>query len=136
MASFLSTLYAHPNVAVRVYDCAYAPGSDPKRSGAFVAGVPAHAAGLGAFADAVLEDVWARIAYEFAPDPVRDIVAWHERQPEFALQNALPVYFDRGVPEHTITRCVKLGRPKVICLSGLAGRGVTSVVQRLSLIHI
>jgi len=130
VASFLSTLYAHPNVSVRVYDCAYAPGSNPERSGAFVAGVPAHAAGLGAFADAALEDVWARVAYEFAPDPARDIVAWHERQPEFALQNALPVYFNRGVPEHTITRCVKLGRPKVICLSGLAGRGVTSVVQR------
>ena len=130
VASFLSTLYAHPNVAVRVYDCVYAPGSRVPEGGAFVTGVPAHAADLDAFADSVLEDVWSRVAYEFAPNPAKDIMAWHERQPEFALQNALPVYFNRGVPEHTITRCVKLGRPKVICLSGLEGRGVTSVMQR------
>ena len=130
VASFLSTMYAHPNVAVRVYDCAYAPGSRGPGGGAFVTGVPAHAADLAAFADAALEDIWSRISYEFAPNPAKDIVAWHERQPEFALQNALPVYFNRGVPEHTITRCVKLGRPKVICLSGAEGRGVTSVMQR------
>ena len=130
VASFLSTLYAHPNVSVRVYDCVYAPGSKVPGGGAFVTGVPAHAADLDAFAESVLEDVWSRVSYEFAPNPVKDIVAWHERQPEFALQNALPVYFNRGVPEHTITRCVKLGRPKVICLSGLEGRGVTSVMQR------
>jgi hypothetical protein len=40
VASFLSTLYAHPNVSVRVYDCVYAPGSRSPGGGAFVTGRP------------------------------------------------------------------------------------------------
>lgn len=127
-ASFLSTMYAHPNVSVVPYDCVFAKGTEPGKG--FVSGVPAHAADLQKFSEKVLDDIWARISYEFPSEPSKDITTWHERQPEFALNAQLPFYFNRGTTEHTVVRCVKLGRPGVVCVGGVEGSGITSLFQR------
>ena len=129
VGAVLSALYAHPQVAVRPYHADYAPPTDPG-GGGFVSGVPGHATDLNDFAADVLEDIWSRISHEFPANPSKDIIAWHEREPEFTLQTQLPFYFSRSVQEHTIVRCVKLGRPRVIAVTGRPGSGVTSLMQR------
>jgi hypothetical protein len=35
----------------------------------------------------VLGDIWGRISKEFPANPAKDVVMWHEREPEFTLQN-------------------------------------------------
>ena len=129
VGSLLSALYAHPNVAVRPYAADYAPPTDPG-GGGFVSGVPSHASDLQDFVQDVLEDVWSRVDREFPARPALDLHAWHEREPEFTLQRSLPFYFSRSKQEHTIVRCVKLGRPSVIVVAGRPGAGVTSLLQR------
>ena len=129
VGAVLSALYAHPQVAVRPYHADYAPPTDPG-GGGFVSGVPGHATNLNDFAADALEDIWSRVSHEFPANPSKDIIAWHEREPEFTLQTQLPFYFSRSVQEHTIVRCVKLGRPRVIAVTGRPGSGVTSLMQR------
>ena len=129
VGAVLSALYAHPQVAVRPYHADYAPPTDPG-GGGFVSGVPGHATDLNDFAADALEDIWSRVSHEFPANPSKDIIAWHEREPEFTLQTQLPFYFSRSVQEHTIVRCVKLGRPRVIAVTGRPGSGVTSLMQR------
>lgn len=112
VGAMLSALYAHPQVAIRPYRAQYAPPTDARGGGGFVSGVPGHASGLEGFVADVLEDIWSRISLEFPPNPAKDVVMWHEREPEFSLQHRLPFYFSRSVQEHTVVRCIKLGRPK------------------------
>ena len=129
IGAMLSALYAHPQVAVRPYRADYAPPTEPG-GGGFVSGVPGHATDLDDFVSDVLEDIWSRISFEFPPNPAKDMVMWHEREPEFTLQNQLPFYFSRSVQENTVVRCIKLGRPKVIFVASKPGMGVTSMMQR------
>ena len=81
--------------------------------------MPGHATDLNDFVTDVLEDIWSRISHEFSSNPAKDMVMWHEREPEFTLQKSLPFYFSRSVQEHTVVRCIKLGRPKIIFVAGL-----------------
>lgn len=124
----LSALYAHPQVAIRPYRADYAPSTSG--GGGFVSGVPGHATDLNDFVTDVLEDIWSRISHEFSSNPAKDMVMWHEREPEFTLQKSLPFYFSRSVQEHTVVRCIKLGRPKIIFVGSKPGMGVTSMMQR------
>ncbi len=40
----------------------------------------------------------------YTEDMLKDILMWHEREPEFTLQNTLPFYFSHSLQERTVVR--------------------------------
>eukprot|EP00982_Pelagococcus_subviridis_P016475 31479-Pelagococcus_subviridis.AAC.37 len=128
VGAMLSVLYAHPYVAIRQFQADYAPSADSKTMRRFICGVPRHTTNLGRFASDVLDDIWSRITHEFPLSPSEFTLKEHE--PEFSLQQQLPFYFNRGIYEYTLMRCIKLGRPNAVFVGGEEGSGVTSILQR------
>tara|TARA_B110000003_G_scaffold227573_1_gene228893 strand:+ start:2582 stop:8218 length:5637 start_codon:yes stop_codon:yes gene_type:complete len=126
IGSLLSTMYAHPSVAIRPYLAKYEPSNDgnglPKR-------ISGHAINLNGFATEILEDIWSVIGHEFGYDVREHSIALREQQSEHSLA-AAPPFFSRSVHEHSVLNCIKLGRPRIIFIEAMPGGGVSSILQQ------
>ena len=135
IGALLSTLYAHPDVSVSQYLARFHPPlqlTDDKQLFPHSTAAPDHSVWPD-FEYTVLQDVWARIEAEFAPDVAKDTALLRTcTDPELSLGEKLPFYFHHHAVEKGLVKSLKIGQPTVNVVQGMPGMGTTSLLQHMA----
>ena len=134
IGALFSTLYAHPDVSMSQYLARLDPPlqlTDEKNF--FHIRLPPRTTHLADFEYTVLQDVWARIEAEFAPDVAKDMTLLQTcTDPELSLGEKLPFYFHHHAVEKGLIKSLKIGQPTVNVVQGMPGMGTTSLLQHMA----